>query len=182
MLPDRCAIERKTVQDFVYTLTRRYLFDQLFELKDSYPNAMILIEGYLPIAYKFSRINPSAVWGAMFSLVRSGVALIHTTSLQEAADFLYTAARQEQLVEKRIPILHPSKKNPTLSDSQLYFVSSLPNIGRQRALAILKSYQTPMAALAEVDEWPRKVHGLGPNISKRAKTVLNAHFVEQNTH
>ena len=61
IVSDQCAIERKTVTDFVYTLTRRYLFDQLFKLKDVYPKAMIVLEGYLPIIYKFSHIKPSAV-------------------------------------------------------------------------------------------------------------------------
>ena len=37
ILSDQCAVERKTVNDFVYTLTRRYLFEQLFRLKDVYP-------------------------------------------------------------------------------------------------------------------------------------------------
>ena len=30
IISDQCAFERKTVHDFVYTLTHRYLFDQLF--------------------------------------------------------------------------------------------------------------------------------------------------------
>jgi ERCC4-type nuclease len=49
VLSDRCGVERKTVQDFVYTLTRRFLFDQLFGLKDLYQTTIILLEGYLPI-------------------------------------------------------------------------------------------------------------------------------------
>jgi hypothetical protein len=47
ILSDQCAVERKTVSDFVYTLTRRYLFEQLFRLKDVYPKSLILLEGYL---------------------------------------------------------------------------------------------------------------------------------------
>ena len=80
ILSDQCAIERKTVTDFVYTLTRRYLFDQLFKLKDVYPKSMIVLEGYLPIIYKFSHIKPAAVWGAMFNLAKNGVAFINTKS------------------------------------------------------------------------------------------------------
>jgi len=34
IVSDLCAFERKTVHDFVYTLTRRYLFEQLFRLKE----------------------------------------------------------------------------------------------------------------------------------------------------
>ncbi len=68
ILSDQCAVERKTVSDFVYTLTRRYLFEQIFTLKDVYPKSLVVLEGYMPIIYKYSNIQPSAVWGAMFNL------------------------------------------------------------------------------------------------------------------
>ena len=179
VISNSCAIERKTVQDFVYTLTRRYLFDQLFGLKELYPNAMILLEGYLPIIYKFTRIKPSAVWGAMFALAKQGIALIHTSSWKETIDFMYTAARQEQIIEKRVPTVHAVKKTDTLADAQLYFVASLPYIGREKALAILKSYDTPMNALINIDDWTKEVHGLGPIISGKVRKILHESFKEK---
>jgi len=178
VLSDECAVERKTVHDFVYTLTRRYLFEQLFLLKEIYPKSIILLEGYLPIIYKYSRIQPAAVWGAMFNLARNGVAIVNTTSYKETTDFLYVAARQEQIVEKRTPTIHPVKTKETLSDTQVYFVAGLPNIGREKALSILKSYGTPINALMNVEEWPKTVYGLGPKISTKAKEVLSTHFKE----
>ena len=178
ILSDLCAVERKTVHDFVYTLTRRYLFDQLFGLKETYSTTIVLLEGYLPIIYKFTRINPSAVWGAMFALARQGIAIVHTTNYKETVDFLYTAAKQEQIVEKRATVVHAAKKVDTLADAQLYFVASLPNIGREKALAILKSYQTPMNALINVDGWAKEVHGLGPVISRKVQKVLHTPFEE----
>ena len=132
ILSDQCAVERKTVQDFVYTLTRRFLFEQVFKLKEVYPKSLLLIEGYMPMIYKFSKIQPSAVWGAMFNIAKNGVPMINTSSQNETIDFLYTAAKQEQLVEKRSPIVHACKKTDTISDAQLYFISSLPNVGREK--------------------------------------------------
>ena len=76
IISDLCAFERKTVHDFVYTLTRRYLFEQLFKLKEVYAKPFILIEGYVPIIYKFSRIQPSSVWGAMFALAKQGIFMV----------------------------------------------------------------------------------------------------------
>ena len=178
ILSDQCAVERKTVHDFVYTLTRRYLFEQLFRLKEAYPKSLILLEGYLPIIYKFSHIQPAAIWGAMFNLAKNGIALVNTSSYKETIDFLYVAARQEQIVEKRTPTVHPFKKTETLSDAQMYFVASLPNIGREKATAILKSYQTPLNALINVDDWSKTVYGLGPVISNKVKEVLNTPFRE----
>jgi len=179
ILSDECAVERKTVNDFVYTLTRRYLFEQLFRLKDVYPKSLIVLEGYLPIIYKYSHIQPAAIWGALFNLAKNGIAIINTASQKETIDFLYVAARQEQIVEKRIPTVHAFKKCETLTDAQVYLVASLPNIGREKAVTLLKSYQTPLNALINVDDWPKTVHGLGPVISNRVKEVLNQPFSEQ---
>lgn len=181
ILSDACAVERKTVQDFVYTLTHRYLFEQLFKLKEVYPKSLILLEGYLPIIYKFSRIQPFSVWGAMFTLAKNGIAMINTTSYKETIDFLYVAARQEQILEKRLPTVHPAKKCETIFDAQVYFMASLPNIGREKAIAILKSYKTPLNALINVEDWPKTVYGLGPKISSKVKEVLNTPFMGEET-
>ena len=179
ILSDQCAVERKTVNDFVYTLTRRYLFEQLFTLKEAYPKSLIILEGYMPIIYKFSSIQPSAIWGAMFNLAKNGISIVNTSSYKETIDFLYTAARQEQIVEKRSAVVHAFKKCETLSDAQVYFVASLPNIGREKATAILDSYQTPMNALINVDDWSKGVHGLGPVITNKVKEVLGTPYKDK---
>lgn len=179
ILSDECAVERKTVHDFVYTLTRRYLFEQLFRLKDVYPKSLILLEGYLPIIYKFSHIQPAAIWGAMFNLAKNGIPIVNTASQKETVDFLYVAARQEQIVEKRTPTVHAFKKCDTLTDAQVYFVASLPSIGREKATALLQSYQTPLNAMINVDDWSKTVHGLGPVITNKVKEVLSTPYREQ---
>jgi ERCC4-type nuclease len=178
ILSDECAVERKTVHDFVYTLTRRYLFEQLFRLKDAYPKSLILLEGYLPIIYKFRHVQPAAIWGAMFNLAKNGIAIVNTASQKETIDFLYVAGRQEQIVERRTPVVHAFKRCDTLADAQVYFVASLPSIGREKADALLKSYQTPLNALINVDDWSKTVHGLGPVITNRVKEVLTVPFKE----
>jgi ERCC4-type nuclease len=179
IISDRCAFERKTVHDFVYTLTRRFLFDQLFKLKEVYAKPFILIEGYMPIVYRFSRIQPASVWGAMFALAKEGINMIHTNSYKETVDFLYTAAKQEQLAEKRTPVIHPIKPTETLQDQQVFFLASLPNIGREKAISILNSYQTPMNALLNVDIWKKEAYGLGPIITQKVKQVLNTPYIQQ---
>ncbi len=178
ILSDECAVERKTVNDFVYTLTRRYLFEQIFRLKEVYPKSLLLIEGYLPIIYKYSKIQPAAVWGAMFNLAKNGIAMVNTASQKETVDFLYVAARQEQVVEKRQATVHAFKNYDTTSDAQLYFIASLPNVGREKATAILQSYQTPQNALINVDDWSKTVNGLGPVITNKVKQILTTPYKE----
>lgn len=178
ILSDQCAVERKTVQDFVYTLTRRYLFEQIFRLKEAYPKSLLIIEGYMPMIYKFSKIQPAAVWGAMFNLAKNGVAMVNAASQKETADFLYVAARQEQIVEKRLPVVHAFKNYDTVSEAQLYFIASLPNVGREKANALLQSYQTPQNVLLNVDDWSKTVNGLGPVITNKVKQILTTPYKE----
>ena len=108
----------------------------------------------------------------MFTLLRQGVYMVQTVNYKETVDFLYTAARQEQVVEGKPPIIHPIKKFETLADAQLFFIASLPSIGREKALALLKTYGTPMNALNNVEGWARDVRGLGPKIVEKVKKVL----------
>jgi Fanconi anemia group M protein len=176
ILSDQIAIERKTVNDFVYTLTRRYLFDQLFKLKDVYARPLVLIEGYMPIVYKFSKIRPTAVWGAMFAIAKQGILIVHTSSQKETVDFLVTAAKQEQINEKRPLSVHAIKKTDTLADAQIFFLASLPNIGREKAISILNNYHTPMNALLCVENWKKEAYGLGPVITEKVKQVLNTPY------
>jgi ERCC4-type nuclease len=179
ILSDQCAVERKTVNDFVYTLTRRFLFEQIFRLKEAYPKSLLLIEGYMPMIYKFSKIQPAAIWGAMFNLAKNGVPMVNTTSQKETIDFLYVAARQEQVVEKRSPIVHAFKNYDTVSEAQMYFIASLPSVGREKAAALLESYQTPQNALINVDDWSKTVKGLGPVITNKVKEILTTPYKEQ---
>ena len=179
VLSDRVAIERKTVRDFAYTLTRRQLFEQLFELKEQYECPILLLEGYMPIIYKFSKISPSSVWGALFALAKNGIAVVPTLNYKESADFIITACRQEQLAERRTPKVHPVKKVESLAEAQVFFLASLPNVGREKALSLLRTYKTPMRALQRVDAWPREVRGIGPKIAEKVKAVLNTPFSPQ---
>ena len=117
----------------------------------------------------------------MFALAKQGIYLIHTNSYKETIDFLYTAAKQEQIVEKRSPVVHPVKKHETLADAQIFFLASLPNIGREKAVALLNSYQCPLNALNNVDQWSRDVHGLGPKITKKVKKVIHQPYEETDT-
>ena len=90
---------------------------------------------------------------------------------------LYTSAKQEQFGEKREPAIHPVKKLETTFDAQIFFLASLPKIGRERAISLLKVYKTPFNALVNVDRWPKDVYGLGPKTSEKVKEVLYTTYV-----
>jgi len=67
----------------------------------------------------------------------------------------------------------------TFTDSQIYFVASLPNIGREKARYAAEIVSDTTQCVINVDDWSKTVHGLGPVISNRVKEVLNQPFREQ---
>ena len=57
-------------------------------------------------------------------------------------------------------------------------MASLPNIGREKAVSLLNSYQCPLNALNNVDRWSRDVNGLGTKITKKVKDVIYETYEE----
>jgi ERCC4-type nuclease len=57
-------------------------------------------------------------------------------------------------------------------------MASLPNIGREKATALLDNYQTPVKALMNVEEWSKTVTGLGPVITNKVKEVISTPYKE----
>ena len=66
----------------------------------------------------------------------------------------------------------------TLAEAQIFFLSSLPNIGREKAISLLESFDTPFNALANLERWAREIHGLGPKIVKKVREVLHTPYSE----
>ncbi|RLE79722.1 MAG: DEAD/DEAH box helicase, partial [Thermoprotei archaeon] len=97
------GVERKTVNDFVSTLTRRDLFEQVLALKTVYPKTVLILEGDLSYVKRYRRIHPNAILGALATLARSGIAVVPTANKEETARFIFFTARQEQERIEKFP-------------------------------------------------------------------------------
>jgi len=129
----------------------------------------------MPLIYKFSKVNPAVIYGALYSLAKNGIGIIPTINQHETVIALCTMARQEQVEEKRYLKVHPIKTVESLSESQIFFIGSLPNIGRERAKDILTQFYTPLDALNNIERW-HEIKDIGPKIIEKVKTVLKSPF------
>jgi len=175
VLSEDCAIERKTVFDFVKTLTHRELFEQLFSLKRKYKKAFLLLEGYMPAVFKYSKIKPQVIQGALYSIAKCGIGLVPTISQKETVSFLCVAVKQE-LSGGGKPVIRHGGAKKTLPDKQLFFMVGLPKIGPDRAIQILESYPNPLIALKSLNTWNYDVQGVGRGISRAVEEVLLSSF------
>jgi len=170
------AVERKTVSDFVSTLTRRNLFEQVDKLKSAFSKPMLILEGDVSSIPMMSSISMSAVLGALASIARMGVSVLPSPSPSTTARLIASLAKQERKAGQQVKVRVKPPKMEDIIEEQLFFMCGLPMIGRERAEAILRVYRTPIEALKRVDGWSKTVDGIGETIVKRVKEVLETPF------
>jgi len=170
------AVERKTVSDFVSTLTKRNLFEQLDRLRSSFSKPIMILEGDVSSIPMMSSISMNAILGALASIARRGVSVLPSPSPSATARLIASLARQERRTDQQVKVRVKPPKRDDVSEEQIFFMCGLPMIGRERAEAILRVYRTPIEALKRVDGWSKMVDGIGEAIVKRVKEVLETPF------
>jgi ERCC4-type nuclease len=169
------AIERKTVFDFVGTLTKRFLFDQILNMRNVYPRSLVLLEGYMGVLRRFSRIRPESIYGSLFALAHCGVPVVPTIDHKDSALFIFTAAKQLQK-ESKPSVIRRGEKRKSLSDMQLYVVAGLPRVGHTQAVKLLSKFSTVRRVFSASKQELMEVDRIGTQIANTIVEVLDAPF------
>lgn len=179
MIGEDIAIERKTVFDLAGTLTQRFLFDQIFKMRENYPRSLVIIEGYMGVLRKFRRISPESLNGALFALAQNGVPLVPTIDYKDTAVFLVVASKQLAKGAKVRPIIRRRVKTETMAEKQLFLVTGLPNVGPVLADGLLRFFNTPKKAFEAGKEELMAVNGIGPKTAEEIVKVLETEYAPE---
>ncbi len=170
------AIERKTIFDLAGTLTQRFLFDQIFKMREVYPKSFVIVEGYMGILRRFRRITPESMNGALFALAQNGVPLIPTIDYKDTALLLVIGAKQ-LTKEARIPaVIRHRMKTESTSEQQLFLIAGLPHVGPVLSNNLLRYFGTPRRVLRATQEELMEVTDIGPKIAQDIMTVLDTPY------
>jgi len=179
MVGEDVAIERKTVFDLASTLTQRFLFDQLFKMRESYPRSLVVIEGYMGILRKFRRISPESLNGALFALAQNGVPLVPTIDYKDTAVFLVIASKQLAKATKAPPLIRHRAKTETIAERQLFLVAGLPHVGPVLAGSLLQFFRTPRRIFEASEEELMAVRDIGPKTAEDIVKVLETPYTPE---
>ncbi len=178
LLSSRCAIEYKTVSDFVNSLIDGRLLSQARELKKLYGRPLYIIEGQEDM-YSVRNIHANAIRGMLAALtVDFGIPVLQTKSSKETAALLAQIAKREQDDENKGFSLHGDKKPVSLKDQQEYVVTAFPGVGPTLAKPILKEFKSVKNFVNATEEALRKVPQLGEKKAKQIKDVLDGEWKE----
>ncbi|MDQ1278901.1 MAG: excision repair protein [Thermoproteota archaeon] len=176
LIGENVAVERKTVFDLVGTLTQRFLFDQIYKMKEAYPASIVLLEGYMGVLRRFRRISPESLNGALFAIAQSSIPIVPTIDYKDTATFLVVAAKQLLKNEKGRMVIRHRVKAKKLGDLQLFAVAGLPHVGPALAENLLKHFKTPRRVFTASEEELTQADGIGPQIAKDIIEVLDTPF------
>jgi len=174
LVSDRVCIEKKTVNDFIQSITDKRLFQQLKLLKENFEKPILIIEGESSL---YGTLQPNIIRGALSSItVDLGIPILWTRDIADTAGIIYWIARREQLLEKREVVLRNKKVPETTEEKQEYLISSLPDVSNVRAKALLEYFKTPQAIFNASEEELQRVKGIGKKIAKNIRKVLEKNY------
>jgi len=177
VLSDRVAVERKSVDDFLDTLTGgdRSLFDQVGDLTRHYARPIVILEG--EGLYEKRNVHPNAIRGALSSLaVDFGASVLHTEHEADTADLLAVVAAREQQKSNREVSVHGEKSAKTLAEQQEYVVSAIADIGPVTARSLLEEFKTVEAVMTAREEDLLEAKGVGEVTAERIREVIGSDY------
>jgi Fanconi anemia group M protein len=177
VLSDRVVVERKSVADFLDTLTGgdRSLFEQVGDATRHYARPVVIIEG--EGLYGERSVHPNAIRGALSSLaVDFGASVLRTSDPGDTADLIEVIARREQETSDREVDVHGEKGGKTVAEQQEYVVSSVAEVGPVTARALLAHFGTVEAVMTATEEDLQEVEGVGAVTAERFRRVVGAEY------
>jgi len=177
ILSDRMAVERKRATDFLDSLVKKRLFDQIGRLADAYPKPVLIIEG----GGLFSRnLNVRAIYGAMASIIADyGYSVVTTRDVEETASILYAMAGREQLKVRKEVALRGNKHFLSMKERQQYVIEGLPFISAVSAKKLLDYFGSVRRVINATEKELCEVEGIGKKKAKLIKEVIDMKWEEE---
>jgi Fanconi anemia group M protein len=177
VLSDRVAVERKSVADFLDTLTGgdRSMFEQVGDMARHYSRPVVILEG--GNLYEERNVHPNAIRGALSSLaIDFDASVLHTADEGDTTDLLEVIATREQETDDRTVSVHGEKGAKTLTEQQEYVVSSIADIGPVTARSLLEHFGTVEAVMTAREDDLLAVDGVGEVTAERIREVVGSDY------
>ena len=177
VLSDRVVVERKTVEDFLDTLTGgdRSMFEQVGDAARHYGRPVVIVEG--EDLYGRRNVHPKAIRGALASLaVDFGASVMQTADETETADLLAVVAEREQDESDREVSVHGEKQSKTLAEQQEYVVAAIAEVGPVIARSLLEQFGSVEAVMTATEDELQAVAGVGSVTAGRIREVTESDY------
>lgn len=176
IVSENCGVERKSVEDFVGSLFKGRLMDQLGRLSSSYEKSVLMVEGSMARTLRMMK-NPRSFWGALLSIeLDMGIAACFTLDKKQTSDALYTLAKRMQTTGRKTIEVRHKPKILSRTEQQIFLVSGLPGIGTELAAGLLEHFRTPRRIFTASQDEFMQVEGIGDIKAKKITELLDSAY------
>ncbi len=174
---DRLGIERKTVQDFLVSLTDGRLFEQLGRMKEAFERPVLIMEGSPERLFLERTIHQNAIRGAITSItVDKGIPMIWTSNSRETASQIFWMAKREQEEMCRPIQIRSKRKSCTPEQQQEFLVAGLPYINSVLSKRLLEEFKTVKGVFSAAPEELMRIEKIGKSKAKSIHSLLNRKY------
>lgn len=168
------GVERKTIRDFFSSIVNKRLFEQVSRLKETYPGALLLVEGDLALLDEYA--NPKAFWGAFILLhLEEGIPVLFSPNQDHTALLLETLYRRQEGRGADYGLRHKPKLM-SLQQKQEFVVQGLPSVGHILSKSMLERFGTVRSVMAAKEADLVKVPKIGDVKARQIVDVLDAPY------
>jgi len=162
------AVERKTFRDFLSSIFKKRLFEQLERLRRAYTRCCLIVEG--DIGYGLAGLsNPLVFWGALAHITAEwNIPIVFTTNEEQTAQFLFSLAKRLQTMKETAVEAIYKPKWYSLADQQRFAVQGLPTVGPKSADKLLKRFGNVRTVFMAKEYELIRIEGFG---KKRAREI-----------
>jgi len=174
ILSERVAVERKRARDFLDSLIRKRIFEQVTRLREAYEKPLLIIED----EGLFSRnVDRRAIYGAIACFLTDyEISVVRTRDAEETAMLLYAISAREQFKRKRDIALRGKKPGMSLKERQQFVVEGLTDVSAVLAERILLHFGTVRKVMAAEREELMEVEGIGKKKAEKITEVMDARW------
>ena len=176
ILSKNVCVERKRANDLLSSLVdKKYLFNQISEIKNEYEKPLLIIEG--ESLYSNRNIHPNAIKGLLCTIALDfGVPILFSKDEEDTAALINVIAKREQEQKTRVFNPHGKRSSMSLKEQQEYLVSSISNIGPVTAQNLLKHFQTVENVISASKDELLEVERVGPAIAEQIRRVVGSEY------
>lgn len=174
IVSNEIVIERKTIEDFLTSITDGRLFNQLINMSNNYEKPVLLLEGNIDEIYTLREIHKNAIMGIISSIATTyRIPIINTKDIYESADYIYHIAKREQEKNEKPIKIRIGKKGLTPEEQQQYILEGFPMIGPQMAKTLLNKFGTIKNIMNTTEKELIQLPNMGEIKAKKLLKLLN---------
>lgn len=174
------AVERKTIRDFFSSMLNTRLFEQLQRLRETYPVALLLLEGDMAEVAEYR--NPGAFWGAFISIALNlQIPILFAPDHEQSARALHTLYQRQGKDSSEYGLRHKPKLM-SLQERQRFIVQGLPNVGEILSRNLLEHFGSARRVFQATEGDLIRVAKIGPLKAAQITGLLDSPYEGPQRH